>query len=131
VHYAYHFELDIGSAYKVAVDFAFKVAQRVGEMGDRVPTAQGLAVAGLFVAVADDFAREVFQRPLCKDTLSWARVAQLLRDLEPEQRQNGLLPELTGVKSYAPAEFDAKVDWMMKRGFLEQAPAYEDIVRSK
>jgi hypothetical protein len=38
---------------------------------------------------------------------------------------------LTGVKSYQPAEFDDKVDWIMKRGFLEQAPAYEDIVRSK
>jgi ABC-type nitrate/sulfonate/bicarbonate transport system substrate-binding protein len=57
--------------------------------------------------------------------------AQLLRDLEPEQREHGLLPELTGVKSYQPAEFNDKVDWMMKRGFLEQAPAYEDIVRSK
>ncbi len=57
--------------------------------------------------------------------------AQLLRDLEPAQRKDGLLPELTGVKSYQPAEFNDKVDWMMKRGFLERAPAYEDIVRSK
>jgi hypothetical protein len=57
--------------------------------------------------------------------------AQLLRDLEPEQRRDGLLPELTGVQSYAPGEFNDKVDWMMKRGFLERAPAYADIVRSK
>jgi len=57
--------------------------------------------------------------------------AQLLRDLKPEQRESGLLPELTGVKSYQPAEFNEKVDWMVKRGFLAQAPAYEDIVRSK
>jgi ABC-type nitrate/sulfonate/bicarbonate transport system substrate-binding protein len=57
--------------------------------------------------------------------------AQLLRDLEPAQRKDGLLPELTGVKSYLPAEFNDKVDWMMKRGFLERAPAYEDTVRSK
>jgi ABC-type nitrate/sulfonate/bicarbonate transport system substrate-binding protein len=57
--------------------------------------------------------------------------AELLRDLKPEQRQDGLLPELTGVKSYQPAEFNDKVEWMMKRGFLERAPAYEDIVRSK
>jgi ABC-type nitrate/sulfonate/bicarbonate transport system substrate-binding protein len=57
--------------------------------------------------------------------------AQLLRDLEPAQRKDGLLPELTGVKSYQPAEFNDKVDWMLKRGFLERAPAYEDIVRSK
>jgi ABC-type nitrate/sulfonate/bicarbonate transport system substrate-binding protein len=57
--------------------------------------------------------------------------AQLLRDLKPEQRQDGLLPELTGVQRYQPDEFNDKVDWMMKRGFLERAPAYEDIVRSK
>jgi len=57
--------------------------------------------------------------------------AELLRDLKPEQRQGGLLPELTGVQSYQPAEFNEKVDWMVKRGFLTRAPAYEDIVRSK
>jgi hypothetical protein len=57
--------------------------------------------------------------------------AELLRDLEPEQRRDGLLPQLTGVKSYQAAEFNDKVEWMMKRGFLEQAPAYQDIVRSK
>jgi ABC-type nitrate/sulfonate/bicarbonate transport system substrate-binding protein len=57
--------------------------------------------------------------------------AQLLRDLKPEQRKDGLLPELTGVKSYQAVEFNDKVDWMMKRGLLEQAPSYQDIVRSK
>jgi ABC-type nitrate/sulfonate/bicarbonate transport system substrate-binding protein len=57
--------------------------------------------------------------------------AQLLRDLAPELRKDGLLPELTGVKSYRSAEFKEKVDWMMERGFLTEAPAYEDIVRSK
>jgi ABC-type nitrate/sulfonate/bicarbonate transport system substrate-binding protein len=57
--------------------------------------------------------------------------AELLRDLEPEQRESGLLPELTGVKSYQPAEFKQKVDWMLERGFLAEPPAYEDVVRSK
>jgi ABC-type nitrate/sulfonate/bicarbonate transport system substrate-binding protein len=57
--------------------------------------------------------------------------AQLLRDLKPELRKNGLLPELTGVKSYQPSEFKQKVDWMVKRGFLDEAPAYEDIVRGE
>jgi ABC-type nitrate/sulfonate/bicarbonate transport system substrate-binding protein len=57
--------------------------------------------------------------------------AELLRDLTPELRRNGLLPELTGVKSYQPAEFKQKVEWMMERGFLAEAPAYDDIVRSK
>jgi hypothetical protein len=54
-----------------------------------------------------------------------------LRDLQPELRKDGLLPELTGVKSYQPAEFQEKVDWMMERGFLAEAPDYKDVVRSK
>jgi ABC-type nitrate/sulfonate/bicarbonate transport system substrate-binding protein len=57
--------------------------------------------------------------------------AELLRDLEPEQRKDGLLPELTGVKGYQAAEFKDKVDWMVKRGFLDRAPVYEEIVRSE
>jgi ABC-type nitrate/sulfonate/bicarbonate transport system substrate-binding protein len=57
--------------------------------------------------------------------------AELLRDLAPELRKDGLLPELTGVKGYQSAEFKEKVDWMMERGFLHEAPAYEDTVRSK
>jgi ABC-type nitrate/sulfonate/bicarbonate transport system substrate-binding protein len=56
---------------------------------------------------------------------------ELLRDLQPELRKDGLLPELTGVKSYQPAEFKEKVDWMMERGFLAEAPDYKDVVRSK
>jgi ABC-type nitrate/sulfonate/bicarbonate transport system substrate-binding protein len=57
--------------------------------------------------------------------------AELLRDLQPELRKGGLLPELTGVKSYQAAEFQEKVDWMMERGFLAEAPEYKDVVRSK
>src|SRR5215468_8303762 len=57
--------------------------------------------------------------------------AELLRDLAPAQRESGLLPELTGVKTYQPAEFKEKVDWMLERGFLAEPPAYDDIVRSK
>jgi len=56
---------------------------------------------------------------------------ELLRDLKPEQRKSGLLPELTGVQSYQPAEFQEKVDWMMHRGFLKEKPAYKDVVRGK
>jgi len=56
---------------------------------------------------------------------------ELLRDLKPEQRATGLLPELVGVQSYQPSEFQEKVDWMLDRGFLEKAPAYKDVVRSK
>jgi NitT/TauT family transport system substrate-binding protein len=56
---------------------------------------------------------------------------QLLRDLKPEQRKTGMLPELTGVQSYKPAEFQEKVDWMMHRGFLTEKPAYKDVVRGK
>ena len=57
--------------------------------------------------------------------------AELLRDLTPEQRKTGMLPELVGVQGYQPAEFKEKVDWMMERGFLNEAPAYQDVVRGK
>jgi NitT/TauT family transport system substrate-binding protein len=57
--------------------------------------------------------------------------AELLRDVAPELRKNGLLPELTGVQTYQPTEFKQKVDWMVERGFLDATPAYEDIVRAK
>ena len=56
---------------------------------------------------------------------------ELLRDLKPEQRKTGMLPELLGVQSYKPAEFQEKVDWMMDRGFLKDAPEYKDVVRGK
>jgi len=56
---------------------------------------------------------------------------QVLRDLAPEQRKAGLMPELIGVESYRPEEFREKVDWMLDRGFLSTAPAYEEVVRSK
>jgi ABC-type nitrate/sulfonate/bicarbonate transport system substrate-binding protein len=56
---------------------------------------------------------------------------ELLRDLTPEQRKTGMLPELLGVQDYKPAEFQEKVDWMMDRGFLKEAPAYKDTVAGK
>ncbi len=56
---------------------------------------------------------------------------ELLRDLTPEQRKTGLLPELIGAQPYKATEFDEKVDWMMKRGLLKEAPKYEEIVRGK
>ncbi len=54
---------------------------------------------------------------------------ELLRDLKPEQRKTGLMPELLGVHDYKIAEFQEKVDWMAERGFLENKPTYEQIVR--
>ena len=56
---------------------------------------------------------------------------QVLRVLKPEQRNTGMMPELVGVQGYQPAEFQEKVDWMMHRGFLTEAPAYKDVVRGK
>ena len=56
---------------------------------------------------------------------------EVLRDLTPEQRAQGLMPELVGVKSYRPEEFKEKVDWMLDRGFLKDAPDYAEVVRSK
>ena len=55
----------------------------------------------------------------------------MLRDLEPAQRAGGLLPELVGVKAYQADEFKEKVEWMMARGFLSEAPNYAEVVRSK
>ncbi|HXF55888.1 MAG TPA: hypothetical protein VNK52_17365 [Hyphomicrobiaceae bacterium] len=56
---------------------------------------------------------------------------QLLRDVRPDLRKGGMMPELVGVQSYAQNEFEEKVDWMVDRGFLDRAPAYADIVRAK
>jgi ABC-type nitrate/sulfonate/bicarbonate transport system substrate-binding protein len=56
---------------------------------------------------------------------------EVLRDVKAELREQGLMPELVGVKSYRPEEFQEKVDWMMDRGFLKQAPEYDDVVRNK
>jgi len=56
---------------------------------------------------------------------------QVLRDLAPEQRETGLMPELVGVKNYQASEFQEKVDWMLDRGFLKEAPDYSEVVRSK
>ena len=56
---------------------------------------------------------------------------EVLRDLAPEQRASGLMPELVGVNAYRPSEFQEKVDWMIERGFLTAAPEYKDVVRSK
>ena len=54
---------------------------------------------------------------------------ELLRDLKPEQRKTGLMPELLGVQDYKIGEFQEKVDWMADRGFLDNKPSYDDIVR--
>ena len=56
---------------------------------------------------------------------------EVLRDLTPEQRAQGLMPELVGVKTYRAEEFQEKVDWMLDRGFLKDAPDYAEVVRSK
>jgi len=55
---------------------------------------------------------------------------ELLRDLAPQQRTGGLLPELVGVQAYEPGEFQEKVDWMLTRGLLQEAPAYGETVRA-
>ena len=56
---------------------------------------------------------------------------QVLRDLSPEQRETGMMPELVGVKTYQAKEFQEKVDWMLDRGFLKDAPDYGEVVRSE
>src|SRR5215472_16922038 len=84
----------------------------------------------------DDETAEKLTRALNR-AVEWLRAEEgrpreeLLRDLKPELRKTGMLPELLGVQSYKPAEFQEKVDWMMDRGFLKDAPAYKDVVRGK
>jgi len=56
---------------------------------------------------------------------------EILRDLAPDQRAGGMMPELVGVKTYRADEFKEKVDWMLERGFLEKAPDYAEVVRTK
>ncbi|HEV2626127.1 MAG TPA: hypothetical protein VGV62_13635 [Xanthobacteraceae bacterium] len=56
---------------------------------------------------------------------------QVLRDLAPDQRAGGMMPELVGVKTYRPDEFKEKVDWMMERGFLDKEPDYTEVVRGE
>jgi ABC-type nitrate/sulfonate/bicarbonate transport system substrate-binding protein len=56
---------------------------------------------------------------------------EILRDLAPGQRAGGMMPELVGVKTYRAGEFKEKVDWMLERGFLEKAPDYAEVVRTK
>src|SRR6266566_1974273 len=82
----------------------------------------------------DDDTAEKLTRALNR-AIAWLREneersrQQVLRDLKPEQRNTGMMPELVGVQGYRPAEFQEKVDWMMTRGFLTEAPAYKDVVR--
>jgi ABC-type nitrate/sulfonate/bicarbonate transport system substrate-binding protein len=84
----------------------------------------------------DDATAEKLRRALNR-AIAWLRENddrsrdQVLRDLPPEQRKGGLMPELVGVESYRAEEFREKVDWMLDRGFLLTAPAYEEVVRSK
>ncbi len=68
--------------------------------------------------------------------IAWLRESEgrsrdeVLRDLAPEQRAQAMMPELVGVKTYQPNEFQEKVDWMLDRGFLKEPPKYGDVVRS-
>ncbi len=41
------------------------------------------------------------------------------------------MPDLVGVKTYQADEFNEKVEWMMERGFLTEAPDYAAVVRNK
>jgi ABC-type nitrate/sulfonate/bicarbonate transport system substrate-binding protein len=54
---------------------------------------------------------------------------ELLRDLRPDQRAEGLLPELVGAQTYTRERFQRTADWMIERGFLQHSVQYEEIVR--
>jgi ABC-type nitrate/sulfonate/bicarbonate transport system substrate-binding protein len=84
----------------------------------------------------DDETAEKLTRALNR-AVAWLRQdeersrQELLRDLKPELRKTGMMPELLGVQSYKPAEFQEKVDWMAARGLLTEKPRYADVVRGK
>jgi ABC-type nitrate/sulfonate/bicarbonate transport system substrate-binding protein len=112
------------------------LVSRAAEAGCRQIAAlrwRGGIVAGDDV---DDETAEKLTRALNR-AVEWLREneersrEELLRDLKPELRRTGLLPELQGVQSYKPAEFQQKVDWMAARGFLKEKPSYADVVRGK
>jgi ABC-type nitrate/sulfonate/bicarbonate transport system substrate-binding protein len=93
---------------------------------------------GGIVAGADvDEATAAKLRRALNRAIAWLREnedrsrEQVLRDLTPDQRAGGMMPELIGVKTYRPDEFKEKVDWMMERGFLDKAPDYAEVVRSE
>ncbi|MGB7034889.1 MAG: hypothetical protein WBD71_05135, partial [Xanthobacteraceae bacterium] len=92
---------------------------------------RGGIVAG---ADVDDETADKLRRALNR-AIAWLRENEsrsrdeVLRDLAPEQRAQGLMPELVGVKAYESDEFQEKVDWMIDRGFLEKPPRYGDVVR--
>ena len=89
------------------------------------------------IVAADDIDSETSEkiRRALNRAVEWLREnedrsrEELLRDLKPEQRKTGLMPELLGVQDYKIGEFQEKVDWMADRGFLQNKPSYDDIVR--
>lgn len=91
------------------------------------------------IVASDDVDQETAEklRRALNRAVEWLREnedrsrAELLRDLKPEQRKSGMMPELLGVQGYQLAEFNEKVDWMLERGFLKEAPDYANTVRSK
>jgi ABC-type nitrate/sulfonate/bicarbonate transport system substrate-binding protein len=94
---------------------------------------RGGIVAG---ANVDDETAAKLRRALNR-AIAWLRENErrsrdeVLRDLPPEARAQGLMPELVGVQTYQASEFQEKVDWMLDRGFLKEPPKYGDVVRSK
>jgi ABC-type nitrate/sulfonate/bicarbonate transport system substrate-binding protein len=54
---------------------------------------------------------------------------ELLRDLRPDQRAGGLLPELVGAQTYTRARFQQTAAWMAERGFLREGVTYDEIVK--
>jgi ABC-type nitrate/sulfonate/bicarbonate transport system substrate-binding protein len=91
------------------------------------------------IVVGDDVDDETADRLMraLNRAVAWLREnetrsrEELLRDLTPEQRKTGMLPDLIGAQPYKRGEFEEKVDWMSDRGLLPKKPAYEDIVRGK
>jgi ABC-type nitrate/sulfonate/bicarbonate transport system substrate-binding protein len=55
--------------------------------------------------------------------------AELLRDVDPELRAEGMLPELVGAQPYPVERFETTSRWMVDHGFLAHEAAYGEIVK--
>ena len=128
----------LGRGKIIGLDATVRTGAIMVRKDSRVHTLADLRWHGGIVAGDDvDEATAAKLRRALNRAIDWLREnedrsrQEVLRDLEPAQRAGGLMPELVGVKAYRADEFKEKVEWMMSRGLLSEAPDYAEVVRSK
>jgi len=76
------FEIDSLLSDQPRMDFSLKIPQGVGNSRKRRPLAQALSLPRLFVRIANDFARHLFQCPFGKHCLRRTRRQKLIGDFD-------------------------------------------------